>query len=117
MRELTVDYDANPHAKLAIHVFCHRARKYLGAYLAVLDGAAQAVIFSGGIGENAPLVRKKILGGLEWCGLRLDEVANEIVIGTDGKISAADSRLDAYVIHTDEEVIIARETMRVLAKT
>ncbi len=58
-------------------MFCYRARKYLGAYLAVLDGAAQAVIFSGGIGENSPLVRKNILDGMEWCGLILDDAGNE----------------------------------------
>lgn len=114
MRELTAAYQTNPRARLAVDVFCYRARKYLGSYLAVLGGAAQAVIFSGGIGENSPLVRKMILSGMEWCGLSLDHAANDKVIGCDGKISDGQSKLDVFVIHTDEEAIIARETARVV---
>ena len=114
MRELTAANQTNPRARLAIDVFCYRARKYMGAYLTVLEGRAQAVIFSGGIGENSPLVRKKILGGMEWCGLTLDDAGNENVTGRDGRISAVRSKLDAFVIHTDEESIIARETARVI---
>jgi acetate kinase len=113
MRELTAAYDSNPRARLAIDVFCYRARKYLGAYLAVLGGGAQAVICSGGIGENSPLVRKHILAGMEWCGLSLDDAENDSVLGRDGRISAARSKLIVFVIHTDEEAIIARETARV----
>jgi acetate kinase len=114
MRELTAAYGTNPQAQLAVDVFCYRARKYLGAYLAALGGAAEAVIFSGGIGENSPLVRQMILRDMAWCGVILDEVANQQVVGQDGKIAAADSRLDAMVIHTDEEAIIARETYRIV---
>ena len=113
MRELTAAYDKNPRARLAVDVFCHRARKYLGAYLAVLGGA-EAVIFSGGIGENSPLVREKICAEMEWCGLKLDAVANSTVIGRDGCISAADAAMTAFVIHTDEEAIIAQETARLI---
>ncbi|HET7004924.1 MAG TPA: acetate kinase [Candidatus Binatia bacterium] len=115
MRELTAAYQSDPRARLAVEMFCYRARKYLGAYLAVLGGAAQAVIFSGGIGENSPLVRKNILDRMEWCGVTVDEVANESVLGNDGRISAANSKLDVFVIHTDEEAIIARETARIVA--
>ncbi len=114
MRELTAAYDSNPRARLAVDVFCYRARKYIGAYLIVLGGAAQALIFSGGIGENSSLVRKKILSAMEWCGLSLDDADNERVIGCDGRISAAQSKLDVFVIHTDEEAIIARETARII---
>jgi acetate kinase len=113
MRELTAAYRTNPRARLAVDMFCYRARKYLGAYLAVLGGAAQAVIFSGGIGENAPMVRKNILSGMVWCGVDIDAAANEAVIGRDGKISSSGSKLDIFVAHTDEEAIIARETARV----
>lgn len=112
MRELTAAYQTHPRARLAVDVFCYRARKYVGAYLAALEGAAQALIFSGGIGENSPLVRKKILSGMEWCGLNLDDGMNEQIIGRDGRMSAAQSKLDVFVIHTDEETIIARETAR-----
>ena len=114
MRQLTAAYQTHAGARLAIDVFCYRARKYMGAYLAVLEGRAEAVILSGGIGENSPLVRKKILSGMEWCGVTLDDAGNDSVIGRDGKISAVQSKLDVFVIHTDEESIIARETARVI---
>jgi acetate kinase len=113
MRELTAAYQTNPRARLAIDVFCYRARKYLGAYLAVLEGKAEAVIFSGGIGENSALARKNILSGMEWCGLSLDDAGNNGMVRRDGRISAAKSKLDVFVIHTDEEAIIALETARV----
>jgi len=114
MRELTAAYSTHPRARLAIDVFCYRARKYLGAYLAALGGAAQALIFSGGIGENAPLVRKQILTGVEGFGVHIDSAANESVTGKDGRISAAHSKLDVWVVHTDEESMIARETARLV---
>jgi acetate kinase len=110
MRELTAAYDRNPRARLAVEVFCYRARKYLGAYLAVLGGA-EAVMFSGGIGENSSPVRAMICRNMDWCGLHLDSSANEAVLGRDGIISSDDSSLKVAVIHTDEEMIIARETV------
>ena len=113
MRELAAAYNENPRARLAVDLFCYRARKYIGAYLAALSGA-ETVIFSGGIGENSALVRRLICGGMEWLGLRLDVAANEAVIGREARISTTDSRLEIYVIHTDEEAIIARETARVI---
>ncbi len=109
MRELIAMMEQSPRCRLAVEVFCYRARKYLGAYLAVLGGA-QAVVFSGGIGENSPLVREKICQDMEWCGLRLDRSLNSTVAGRDGEVSAPGSRLKVYVIHTDEEAIIAGET-------
>ena len=114
MRELTASYDSDIRARLAVDVFCYRVRKYLGAYLAALEGTAQAVIFSGGIGENSARVRKMILTSMEWCGIYLNDALNEKTIGRDGAISAAQSKLALFVIHTDEEAIIARETVRVL---
>ena len=115
MRELTAAYEANPQARLAIDVFCYRARKYLGGYLAALGGA-DAVVFSGGIGENSPLVREKICAGMEWCGLNLDIRLNATAPQYDWRISAEDAKIKAYVVHTDEEGIIARETARLCAK-
>jgi len=114
MRELIAARDDNAQARLAIDIFCYRARKYLGAYLAVLAGAAEAVIFSGGIGENAPPIRQEILGGMEWCGINLNHSANDNVIGSDGRISSTHSKIDLFVIHTDEEAIIAQDTMRII---
>ena len=111
MRELMAVYDTNSRARLAVEVFCYRARKYLSAYLAVVGGA-EAVIFSGGIGENSPAIREKICQNMEWCGLKFDSAANSLTVGRDGRISGADSRLKAFVVRTDEELIIARETGR-----
>ena len=109
MRELIAVYKENPRARLAIDVFCYRARKYLGAYLAALQGA-DAVIFSGGIGEHLPFIRKEICGGMEWCGLILDERQNDSVIGKEGCISTAEARIEVFVIPSDEEAVIARAT-------
>ena len=117
MRELTAAYGENPRARLAVDVFCYRARKYLGAYLAVLEGAGEAVIFSGGIGENSALVRREICRGMEWCGVELDARVNEAVAGRDSRISADGSELEVWVIHTDEESIIAQETARIIGKS
>jgi acetate kinase len=114
MRELTNVYDQNARARLAVDVFCYRARKYLGAYLAVL-GRAEAVIFSGGIGENAPLIRGKICRDMEWLGLRLASSLNSSISGRDARISSEDSQIEIYVIHSDEEAIIARETVRLVS--
>jgi acetate kinase len=97
--------------RLAIEVFCYRARKYIGAFLACMGGA-DAVVFTGGIGENSPNVRSRICEGLEWAGLSLEEKKNQQMVGLEGQISTDDSSLHAYVIPTDEELLIARDTVR-----
>lgn len=111
MRRLLADYAVNSRARLAVDLFCYRARKYLGAYLAVLGGA-DAVIFSGGIGENSPLVREKISAGMEWLGLRLDPLKNAVAVGAEARISTDGCGIQAYVIPSDEEALIARETAK-----
>jgi len=98
---------------LAIEVFCYRARKYIGAYLAAMGGA-DAVVFTGGIGENSPDIRAQICQGLEWAGLHIDEEQNKQRIGKEGEITTKDSTLKAYVIPTDEELLIARDTAGVV---
>jgi acetate kinase len=115
MRELLSVYETDARARLAVDVFCHRARKYLGAYLAVLGGA-DAVVFSGGIGENAPAVREKICAGMDWCGLSLDQEKNSGAVGTESLISSAGGRVHVYVIPSDEEAIIARETVKLFQR-
>ena len=112
MRELLATDD--PRARLAVALYCYRARKYLGAYLAVLGGA-DAILFGGGVGENAAAVRAAILDGFEWAGMRLDAVANLAVTGREGCISAADSRIQAWVIPVDEAHILAQEALAVVA--
>lgn len=116
MRDLLAEIDEHDdrRARLAIDVFCYRARKYIGAYLAAMGGA-DAVIFTGGIGANAPGVRSAIVDGLEWMGLDLDEEVNKRMKGGEtGRITRDDARLAAWVIPTDEELLIARDTYRLV---
>ncbi|MFZ5593850.1 MAG: acetate/propionate family kinase [Pseudomonadota bacterium] len=109
MRELIM-LGAQGHAgaKRAIDAFCHRARKYLGAYLAVLGGA-DAIVFGGGIGEHAPVIRERICAGQEWCGLAVDEAANARAIGKEACISPPSSKMAAYVVPVNEALLIARD--------
>ena len=100
--------------RLAIEVFSYRARKYIGAFLACMDGA-DAVVFTGGIGENSADIRERICSGMEWAGLKLDKSRNEQAAGKEAQISTDDSKLKAYVIPTDEELLIARDTVRCIA--
>jgi acetate kinase len=114
MRELLDEAHENDdrRARLAIQIFCYRVRKYIGAYLAAMGGA-DAVIFTGGIGENSAEIRAAVCDGLEWMGLELDAERNAAQSGgREGLISRDGSRLAAYVIPTDEELLIARDTVR-----
>ena len=115
MRELLArEAGGDPDARRAVEAFCHRARKYLGAYLAVLGGA-DAVLFGGGIGEHAPAIRARICEGARWCGLHLEPRANAAAVGTEARISAPDSAIAAYVITVDEEILVARDARALLA--
>src|SRR5262249_31911254 len=116
MRVLLEELQRNEdrRVRLAVEVFCYRARKYIGALLACMGGA-DAVIFTGGIGENSPEIRAKICAGLEWAGLTIDAEQNQKVIGAEARISIEPSRLAAYAIPTNEELLIARDTVRVIA--
>ena len=96
-------------ARLAIDVYCHRARRHLGACLAVLGGA-DAVVFGGGVGENVPAIRAGILAGMQWAGVRLDDQANAAP-GTDGRIGASDSQVDVRVAAVDEAALMAEEAV------
>jgi acetate kinase len=115
MRELQAELKEHDdrRVRLAIEIFCYRARKYIGAYLAAMGGA-DAVIFTGGIGENSPDVRARICAGMEWAGLHLDSAKNQQTVGREGLISTEDSKLLAFAIPTDEELLIARDTVRVI---
>jgi len=108
-------HQGDAKAELAIEMFCYRVRKYIGAYLGVLDGA-DALIFGGGIGENAPLVRSRICAGMDWCGLQLDEDKNAKIVGNEERITTDDAELHAYVIPVNEALMIARNTVRCLQR-
>jgi acetate kinase len=117
MRELlrAAEQEQDTRAKFAIELFCYRVRKYLGAYLAVLGGA-DAIVFGGGIGENAPEIRERICRNMEWCDLQLNRERNRAAVGLApgraAQISADESQLAAYVVAADEETWIAKETVR-----
>ena len=117
MRELlrAAEQNRDQRAEFAIDLFCYRARKYLGAYLALVGGA-DAIIFGGGIGENAPEIRRRICTGMDWCGINLNAKRNHAVVGLKRgeteKISAEESRIAVYVVAADEETWIAKETAR-----
>jgi acetate kinase len=115
MRDLLAAEATDARAALAVDLFCYRARKYVGAYLAALGGAA-AVVFTGGIGEHNPEVRRRICEDMAWCGLALDERRNRAAAGTEGVISAGGAAVRAFVIPTDEERVIARDVADCLAR-
>jgi acetate kinase len=112
-RLLARSAEGDARAMLAVELFCYRARKYVGAYLAALGGA-EAVVFAGGAGENLPEIRGLICAGMEWCGLELDPGRNAAAVGTEGRVSTDGSRVAAWVIPTQEELWIARETAHCL---
>ena len=119
MRELLAEAEEHDdrRARLAIEVFCYRAKKYIGAYLAALGGA-DALLFTGGIGENAPTIRARICEGMEWAGIALDPERNAgVATGgaeREGRISKDGSPVEVWTIPTDEELLIARDTVRVV---
>lgn len=114
MREL-LDEEREHHdrrASLAIDMFAMRIKHYIGAYLAEMGGA-DAILFTGGIGENSAEIRKRVCQNLNFLGLELDEKLNsEKCFGQEGEISTAHSKLKAWVIPTNEELMIARDTFR-----
>src|SRR5262249_54549561 len=77
--------DPSPQAQFAVDLYCYRARKYIGAYLAVLRGC-DGIVFGGGVGEHVPAVRQRILAGMEWAGIRIDPAANERARGQEARI-------------------------------
>jgi acetate kinase len=99
--------EGSARAQLAVELYCYRARKYLGAYLAVLGGC-HGITFGGGVGEHVPEVRTRILAGLEWAGIELDEAANRAARGSESRISTGGSRVSVRVIPVYEEVLMVR---------
>jgi acetate kinase len=96
-------------------MFCYRIRKYVGSYLAAL-GRTDAIVFTGGIGENNGVIRGESLKGLEPLGVQLDEGVNSASKGVEAAISAQQSRVGVYVIPTNEELQIACDTFEIAQK-
>lgn len=115
VKELLQNYEKDPHCRLAIDIFCYRIIKYIGAFAAVLNGV-DAIIFSGGIGENSPLIRQMICLKLKWLGLKIAVRKNNSVFelnpGSIQKISPPSSSVKLYVISTDENHLIAQEVLK-----
>src|ERR1039457_762862 len=112
MRDLLDIETQDVRAAEAVAMFCYQVKKWIGSFAAVLGGL-DTLVFAGGIGENAPPVRARICNGLEFLGIELEEQHNA---ANDGVISAATSRVVVRVIHTDEELMIARSVCRVLGR-
>jgi len=102
----------NKRCILAIEMFTYRVKKWIGAYAAALGGL-DAVVFTAGIGENSPKIRSMICAGLEFMGVELDEERNEKAVGIEAEISKPSSRVKVLVIPTNEEKLIAVETMKI----
>ena len=110
MRDLLAKRQSDSRAAEAVDVFCYQARKWIGAFAAALGGL-DMLVFSGGIGEHSPQVRSEICQGLEFLGIGIDAAANDAGAAI---ISDKKSRVRLRVIATDEELVIARETQRLL---
>jgi acetate kinase len=112
MRDLMEEADrGDERCRQAIEVFCHRARGYVGQYLAVLNGA-DALVFTAGIGENSPRIRAEICADMDNLGIELDPDRNDAAVGTAARISADSSRTQVWVIPTNEELVIAIDTAK-----
>jgi acetate kinase len=101
------------NARLAVEVFVHQARHWIGAYLAQLNGA-DALVFTAGIGENRPELRAAICAGLDQLGIELDPAKNQGARAQEALISATRSRVQVLVLPTNEELVVAREVKRFL---
>ena len=118
MRELLAEASesGDRRARLAIEIFCYRIRKYIGSYLAAMNGT-DAIIFTGGIGENSSEIRALICNELNWLGIELDSDLNENKTHERERlISTENSRIKVFVIPTNEELLIARDTARLILK-
>jgi len=110
MKVLIDNVPRDARAREAVDLFCYRAKKYVGAYSAVLGGL-DVLVFTGGIGEHAPAVRGQICDGLDFLGMRLDAKRNE---ANADLISTPESRVRVRVVKTNEDLMIARHVVSVL---
>ncbi len=113
-RDIAAAADGGERAKLAVDMFVTSIRDYLGAYLIELGGA-DAIVFTGGIGEHNPAVRSAVLANAEFAGIRLDEANNAAADG-EARIDADDSAVAVWVIPTNEELIVARQARELLER-
>lgn len=114
MREVEeAEAAGNKRAELALNMYFYRVKKYIGAYAAAMGGV-DIIVFAGGVGENGPETREAVLTNFEYLGLEFDKEVNEGVKGKELVISKPDSIVKAIVVPTDEELVIAQDTYKIL---
>jgi acetate kinase len=106
--------EGNERAKLALKMYSYRIKKYIGAYAAAMGGV-DVIVWTAGVGENQINMRYETCDGLEFLGVKMDREKNN-TRGEEAEISADDSRVKVYVVPTDEEIVIARDTMELVSK-
>ena len=113
MRDITENL-SDPNVKMAFDMYCHRIKKYISAYMGVLGGA-DAIVFTAGCGEHTPELREAVTEGLEFMGVELDhDLNNSAPRGKEVLISKPSSKVKIFVIPTDEEMVIAEETVKTI---
>jgi len=116
MRDLLEAAKTNADAQLAVDMLSYRVKKYIGSYSAVMGGL-DAIVFTGGIGEYTEEVREGALSDMEFFGIELNkELNNNAPRGKELKISTENSKIAVYIIPTNEELVIARDTKKIVAK-
>ena len=113
---VTGSHNGDPRASLVCRMIRYQTKRYIGAYAAAMGGL-DAVVFTGGMGENSAELRSEVCEGLEFLGIKIDEEANErLDRGGEGDITTADSTTKVYIIPTNEELMIARDTMEIITR-
>jgi acetate kinase len=107
--------EGNKRAKLAKDILVYEIKKNIGAFAAAMNGL-DAVLFTGGIGENAPDVREAVCSDMDILGIKIDTVANAGIKGKLAKVSQSDSKVEVWVVPTNEELLIARDTLALISK-
>jgi acetate kinase len=105
--------DPSPEAQFAVDLYCYRARKCIGAYIAVLGGC-DGIVFGGGVGEHVPAVRQRILAGMTWAGIEIDEQANDAARGQEARIDTSRLPVRVHVIPVEEERVLVDATLAVM---
>ncbi|OWA37161.1 acetate kinase [Saccharibacillus sp. O16] len=117
MRDITDGWEkGEPNATLAFEMYEYRLRKYIGSYAAAMNGV-DVLVFTAGVGENSAIVRKAVCDNLSYLGIEIDEELNKIRSGDPRRISTPNSKVEVLVVPTNEELVIARDTYRIVEGT
>ncbi|MFD3258899.1 acetate/propionate family kinase [Paenibacillus lentus] len=114
MRDITDGMEAGePNATLAFEMYEYRLRKYIGAYAAAMNGV-DVIVFTAGVGENSAIVRESVCKNLSYLGVEIDKELNKVRSGDPRRISTPNSKVEVLVVPTNEELVIARDTLRIV---